>query len=140
MVRTTRNFPTKMLRRANRIGILLGKFPPRCKLRFISEILYKICSPRQWNFEKWAFRSIKWGFSLGIWAYFLIPISICLIAIPITRISSPETSAGFMHALGLILDSCLRTYFLWVPRIHPSMDFTLAFCDFFDGASCFCWL
>jgi len=83
---------------------------------FISEILYKICSPRHWNFEKWAFRSIKWGFSLGIWAYFLIPMSICLIAVPITRVSSAETSAGFLRALQLMFDSCIRTYFLWVPE------------------------
>jgi len=82
-----------------------------------SEILYQICSPRMLNFEKWAFRSIKWGFSLGIWAYFLLPIVICAIAIPFTWVSAPEVSKGFRTALMSLLDSGVRTYFLWIPEI-----------------------
>lgn len=84
---------------------------------FVSEIIYKICSPRRWNFEKWAFRSIRGPFSLGVWAYFALPMMVCLIAIPFTWFSSPEISAGFMDAFWNLLDSGTRTYFLWVPEM-----------------------
>jgi len=83
----------------------------------VSEVIYKICSPRQWNFEKWAFRSIRGPFSLGVWAYFLFPMFVCLVAIPFSWLISPDLCGGFVSALGTMVDSGVRTYFLWVPEI-----------------------
>jgi len=82
-----------------------------------SELIYKICSPRHLNFEKWAFRSIRGPFSLGIWAYYVVPMLVCVLAIPFTWWISPGLCAGFTNALQTMINSGVRTYFLWVPEI-----------------------
>jgi len=84
------------------------------------EILYKIESPRKWNFEKYAFRGFFFlvaKFSLGIWIYFLPVILISFVCGVLFIIFDKDQSRQFFSCILILLDGGIRIYFLWIPEV-----------------------